>query len=256
MFDSIFAEDVPSYFTEVYKEIERIMHQEITENTINEINGQINGTTEWVKFTYNPRKDSDASKKELYGLLEPKVSDLAINMVAVLEEKTYAESALAVFIIGAGIHLALLQELADVDPNVDDPQQSSYIATIQGYSPEYADHAEKTWETIKKARIAQITKVCIKSQLYPPMAGGPPTDYLYTSEWTDNLTGEKFTDATSFIGGKWTNGNYAELENRANAARTTYINTTIDELQIQMNDPPHAAETWRKLVDQPLAVIE
>lgn len=56
MFDGIFAQDVPSYFTEVYQEIEKIMHQEITENTINEIDGQINGTTTWVKFTYNPKR--------------------------------------------------------------------------------------------------------------------------------------------------------------------------------------------------------
>ena len=256
MFDTIFAEDVPSYFTEVYKEIEKIMHQQITENTIHEIDGQINGTTDWVKFTYNPRKDSGASKEELYNLLEPKVSDLAINMIAVLMEKTYAESALAVFIVGAGVHLALLQELAYVDPNVDDPYQSSYIATIKSYASEYADHAEKTWEAIVEARKKLITDVKIKSQAFPPMQGRPPTDYHYTSEWTDDNTGEKFTDATDFIGGVWTNGNYSDLETRANDARTSYINSTIDELQVQMNDPPHAASTWRQLETEPLAVIE
>ncbi|XP_028394157.1 uncharacterized protein LOC114518377 [Dendronephthya gigantea] len=255
MFDSIFAQDVPSYFTEVYKEIEKIMHQEITENTINEIDGEINGTSTWVKFDYNPRKASGASKDDLHSLLEPKVSDLAINMVAVLQQKSFAESALAVFIVGAGVHLSLLQELAYVDPIVDDPHQSSYIKTIQGYGPDYADHADKTWKSVKTSREALFTEVKIKSQLIPPPPGRPPTDYHYTSEWTDEFTGEKFTDATDFIGGVWTNGSYGDLENRANAKRTEYINTTIAELQKEMHDPPHAAETWRKLVDQPLPVV-
>ena len=167
MFDKIFDQSVPSYFTEVYKEIEKIMHQEITENTINEINGQVNGTSDWVKFAYNPRKDSGASKKELYDLLEPKVSDLAINMIAVLQENAFAESALAVFIIAAGIHFSLLQELATVDPKVQDPHESSYIVTIKGYGPNYADHAEKTWGTIEKARKAQVTEVAIESHPIP-----------------------------------------------------------------------------------------
>ena len=255
LFDKIFDQSVPSYFTEVYKEIEKIMHQEITKNTINEINGQVNGTSNWVKFTYNPRKDSGASKKALYDLLEPKVSDLAINMIAVLQENAFAESALAVFIIAAGIHFSLLQELATVDPKVQDPHESSYIVTIKGYGPNYADHAEKTWGTIEKARKAQVTEVAIESHPIP-FPGKPPTDFHWTSEWSDNFTGEIFSDATDFISGMWTNGTNEDLKNRANDARTSYINSTIDALQKDMNDPSYAADTWRKLVNQPLPVTE
>ena len=258
MFDKIFDQSDPSYFTEVYKEIEKIMHQEITENTILEINGQVNGTSNWVKLTYNPRKDSGASKKELYDLLEPKVSDLAINMIALLEEKTFAESALAVFIIAAGIHFSLLQELATVDPDVQDPHESSYIVTIKGYGPEYADHAEKIWGNIEKVRKAQVADVEMKSQLIPFSAipGVTPTFLQWTSEWGDSFTGKKFQDVTVLISGRWTNGNSSDLENRANDARTSYINSMIDALQKDMNDPPHAADTWKKLVTQPLPVID
>ena len=104
----------------------------------------------------------------MYNLLEPRVSDLAINMVAVLEQESFAESAFSVFIVGAGVHLSLLQELAYVDPNVDDPYESSYIKAIQGYGPQYADHAEKTWDSIRISRTALITEVKMKSQPIPP----------------------------------------------------------------------------------------
>ena len=164
MFGSIFGQSVPSYFTEVYKTIEKIMHQELTDNTIDQINGEINGTSDWVKFTYNPRKDSGAAKAELYALLEPKVSDLAISMIGVLQEEAFAESALSVFIISAGMHLVLLQELALVDPDVDDPEQSSYIATIKSYAAKYADYAEQTWDPIAEARKAQV-KPFLKSDI-------------------------------------------------------------------------------------------
>lgn len=54
----------------------------------------------------------------------------------------------------------------------------------------------------------------------------------------------------------WTNGTNEDLKNRANDARTSYINSTIDALQKDMNDPSYAADTWRKLVNQPLPVTE
>ncbi|XP_028394200.1 uncharacterized protein LOC114518409 [Dendronephthya gigantea] len=253
MFDSIFAQDVPSYFTKVYEEIEKIMHQEITANTISEIDGEINGTTTWIKFDYNPRKASGASKDDLHRLLEPKVSNLAINMIAVLQQNLFAESALAVFIVGAGVHLSLLQELAYVDPNVDDPHQSSYIKTIQKYALDYADHADKTWQSVKTSRKALITEVK-RDEIWLIRVT------VVWSKWTDELTGETFPVSTIWVGvffgiGIWSNGNRQELENRANANRTEYINTTIPKLQKEMHDPPHAAETWRKLVDQPLPVV-
>ena len=74
---------------------------------------------------------------------------------------------MAVFIIAAGIHFSLLQELATVDPKVQDPHESSYIVTIKGYCPNYADHPEKTWGTIEKARKAQVTEVAIESHPIP-----------------------------------------------------------------------------------------
>lgn len=58
MFNSIFPSGVPDYFDAVYKEIERIVNQELTQNTINEINGHINGIQSWVRITYTDSKES------------------------------------------------------------------------------------------------------------------------------------------------------------------------------------------------------
>ena len=58
IFDAIFPPVVPSYFDEVYKQIEKIVNKELTQNTIDEINGQINGLKDWVAITYTNAKES------------------------------------------------------------------------------------------------------------------------------------------------------------------------------------------------------
>lgn len=72
IFDEIFPTGVPGYFNEVYAEVARIVHKEITDNTIHEVNGKINGTKHWVAITYTNAKDSGERKEELTALLKPR----------------------------------------------------------------------------------------------------------------------------------------------------------------------------------------
>lgn len=255
IFDEIFPSGVPSYFTEVYKEIERIVHQEITQNTIDEIDGQINGLADWVKNVYTPRKQMGVPKQELYDMMLPKESDIAIHMIGVLQQKAFAESALAVFVIGAGMHLVLLQELALVDPEAA-PDDSSYVTSVKKYASEYADYAVKTHDVIIEKRTDEsvITPVLTTMNEYPPFPPEAPrgSHIAFVSKWKDVFTGQEFGDATDVIMGNWTNGTLPELESRSAAERDKYIANVKTDLSKAMNDPVGVSLAWRQLINHPL----
>ena len=59
--------------------IKKIVRQEIAQNTINEVDGELNGLKDWVKNTYLPRRESQppVSFKDLFELLSGKEGVLA-----------------------------------------------------------------------------------------------------------------------------------------------------------------------------------
>lgn len=157
IFDSIFPPGAPSYFGQVYEEITKIIHQEITQNTIDTLNGTINGLKDWIVGTYTQRRnDKSVPKQDLFNMLSPKESNLTINVIGVLQEPNFAEPGFSVFMIAAGMHLAILQELAYVDPTTSDPHKSSYIASIEKYAKEYSSYATEMYNRIEGKRMAYI----------------------------------------------------------------------------------------------------
>ena len=143
-FEKLLREAVPSYFKEVYEEVEKLMKQTISKNTIDEIDGQINGIKRWMRNHYMEKKNSNtSSRKELHDLLLPWVNENAVKMVSVLMHPQYAESALGVFVIGASLHLRMLQELASVDPSASSVENSTYIKIMVNYAKDYVQHAKK-----------------------------------------------------------------------------------------------------------------
>ena len=253
IFDSIFPQSgVPDYFDDVYKEIAKIVKEEIEQNTIDEINGEINGIQTWVRNIYTPRKDSGASKQELFDMIQKDEYDIAVHMVSVLQEPAYAEPGLGVFVIGAGMHLTLLQELALVDPNTSDPNKSSFAVSVQLYAEQYAAFADATYDPIEKKRTDDVTPVEITSNSTTPPYSHIPDVYFY-SKWTDQFLGKTYEDATVLIQSKtWTNGTNVEMEERSKKARSDYIQKVKEDLVISLHDPKGVANQWRQLEEQPI----
>ena len=159
IFDKIFpsGHSVPSYFGAVYAEIINIIHQEVTQTVINEVDGEINGLKNWVINTYTPRKEQKSvPKQDLFDMLSPKESNLTIHAIGVLQQNQFAQPGLCVFMIAAGMHLTLLQELAYVDPTVSDPHQSSYVQSIKQYAKEYTTYGATNYNPIEKKRLSFI----------------------------------------------------------------------------------------------------
>lgn len=184
MISEILGPSPPSFYAVVYKEIEKIVKKNLDDNVVSQNKGDVEGLLKWIHFTYNPRKDAGASKEELYRMLEPRVSDLAIKILGPLQEDRFAEAGLGPFLLAATLHLGLLQELAMVDPNVENYTQSSYIKTLKQYALAYADHAEQTMVDIEWERVHSISSV---------HAVGNPLNKLKISRWKDEFTDEKYT---------------------------------------------------------------
>ncbi|XP_033095692.1 uncharacterized protein LOC117100209 [Anneissia japonica] len=258
MFDSVFPDSkVPSYFDKVYKQIAEIVKKEIKPDTINEINGQIKGIRSYVCNVYAPRKESGASKQELFDMIKDNAYDIAVHMVAVLQEDAYAEPGLGVFVIGAGMHLTLLQELALVDPNVSDPTESSYAVSVQKYAKEYVAFVDRTYDSIVKKRTndATITEVKIKSKtILPPPEYHSTPGIEYCSKWTDQFLGKTYKDSTilEHTRTSWSSGTNVEMENRSKKKRSDYIQQVKKDLVKSLHDPIGVANLWRKLEKQPI----
>lgn len=173
--NEIFPPGVPSYFDEVYAEVSKIVGQRIQQNKIDEINAAISNVVHKLNNEYAPARaesdlNTDRDRKRLYALLQKYDQTFLTGpggMLSTLQQKDNASPGFTVFIIGASIQLALIQEMANVDPFNGDEKtgwrpanQSSYgkpkTGTLAKTSKDFADFAETTLAAIIAARRKQI----------------------------------------------------------------------------------------------------
>lgn len=246
IFNKIFPPGIPSYFNGVYKQIEKIVNKELTENTIDEINGQISGLKNWVSITYTNAKESEMSKEKLTKLLQPREPQIAIQLVGVLMEDRYAEPGITVFMIGAGMHLTILQELALIDPDASSPTKSYYAKSVQDYAAKYAPHAKTTTKNILKTRENKIQAK--QTAIYAPsVPGGHTIQLLYWFE--DSVTGHKSTCWINIVGITSSNPDASKQRDEAMA---NYKKEKHNQLVEDMEDPIATADEWLKLVEHPI----
>ena len=265
IFDKVFPPGVPSYFDQVYNEIKKIVQQELAQNTINEVDGEVNGLKDWVKNTYTPRREIQppVPPKNLFDLISGKEGDLTVAVIGILQEKSYAEAGLSVFMIAAGMHLAVLQELAYVDPHASDPQKSSYVQSIKSYAQQYADYAIKTYNSVEEKRIAYVHETSPAIVAYPLDPSTPPpwvpfspgTVTRLTYSWVDEYSKEGLQYNTNVIGGKWTPLSEGEIKEQLSKAMQEHIGKVKAKLTKDLYDPKGTAAKWRELVEQPLVKL-
>lgn len=246
IFNNIFPSGTPDYFDEVYKEIEKIVHEEITDNTIHEVNGHINGIKAWVAITYaNAKESGTESKEELTQLIQPREPQIAIELLGVLTDARFAKAGLCVFMIGAGMHFAVLQELAFVDPKVDSPSNSHYATSVQQYAENYANHAKSTFEAIMSARLGAVEP----RDSYEYLDG---VRYYFHS-FKDHFSG--YSSETWIMHCDTKGCHNTDAEENRNAAMAKYKEDTKNDLVQKMGDPVATANEWLKLKTQPLPSV-
>jgi hypothetical protein len=249
IFEAIFPPGVPDYFGEVLKEIRNIVGEELTRSTVDTINGRINGVVAWSNNTYRPRKQSGVSRKELARMLEPQVNLLYTEAVNTLMEPRYAKAGLSVFGIAAGVHLALIQEQALVDPLQSQPNQSSYAITVKLNAQRYHEHAVATYKDIWTKRENAITVKQDRTVIQDP--GSPYIDTKDRYAWYDSATDtygrwhDDFTDKDK----KFHSGRAG-----AEADRNSRVSSVRSGLVTELGDPEGTASLWARLVQQPIPI--
>lgn len=173
--DALFPPGVPSYFDEVYAQIEKIVDAGLQQSTIELVNGAINSIDSHLVTEYGPaRLGKDLKRLEdrvfLFTLLQKYESTYLTGpggMLGTLMQDRYAKPGLGVFLFGASLHLALYQEMANVDPSNRDgsgefrsPLESSYglpgTGTVAATASKYAEFVDKVWPLLVKDRSAKI----------------------------------------------------------------------------------------------------
>jgi hypothetical protein len=248
IFDAIFPPGVPSYFDEVYREIRKIVKEEVVSNTIDIINGRINGTQQWVATVYTPRKNQDPPipREELFDMLKHYVDLLFTEAVGILLERGYDKPGFSVFLVAAGMHLALLQEQALVDPHQNDPTKSSFAESVKLTAKRYADHIADIYPQItddrKNAVEIQHGQHC--SYIAHDVVC---TDYYRFHDNLNKKNGKEWPKDKDHPG--------SAARNEAEKDRENYYKIILGELSQNLGDPGAIEDQWRQLVDKPIPVV-
>lgn len=158
-------------------------------------------------------------------------------------EERFVESGLTVFLVGAGMHLAILQELAFVDPKVASPSGSHYAKSVQDYAKKYSYHAKATFPKTVEARLNLIQP---KSDTQVSPRSGATISFFWFVDKFNGYEGGHYRMNIDFkVHDKHT-------EQKRNEAMEKYREDQKKVFVAKMEDPVETADEWLELETQPL----
>jgi len=249
IFGAIFPPDMTAFLDDVYLEIQRIVHDELTDVIIDQLNGRIYGIETWVRNTYvNLKASGMYDDEELSEMMREREVEIASEVIGPLREDRFSKPGICAFMIGAGMHLAIIQELAYIDPK-SDPMSSAYIDVLKSWAKDYGDFADTTTDAILSDRLEMIS---VKSETYFDHGSG----YFFNDYWCydsfDQTSLERhwwYTDDKGDRHGDLQAADHAreDLQDHWHAVRA--------DLLEEMSDPYAVADDWLKLIDDPLPSV-
>ncbi len=249
IFDLIFPPSVPSYFDEVYKEVARIVKQELHQHDIDLIEAKINAVLDWERRIYapkSPRNVTDQHEREnLFREVEDQINSLNEAM-SVLTSLWWRESGMSVFAVAGGVYLGLCQEAALMDYKVSNPKLSSYATTIKLTATDYANSLEATFQAVLKKR---VDNVFLKQETVNIQIGRK--SYMTNAyRWVDPIAGTKGKlHALRKEGKKKLVG---DPKKEGEDDMNNYKAQLPEMLAKALGEPLDLAGKWRKLETQPL----
>lgn len=246
--EEIFPPQVPTYFDKVYAEIGKIVSRALTTQTIEEINGAINGKVRWLRDAYTPIREKE-DRRELLRLLRDQSREL-YDKVATLMLERYAMEGLPVFIVAAGLHLTMLQEEALVQSRTsgDGRKLLAENSIAAGTIQDYAGHLEETFPKLVAARGNAVTVVTARHDKCVPTSRGI---VCFRSEdghrWKDTVTGEVGSEFLDYVDGK----KIVSRKANAEADRKKRVAAVVARLDDDLGNPQDIAAKWRQLLTAP-----
>jgi hypothetical protein len=248
------SSEPPSYFTEVYEEIAKIVKSEIEANQMELLNGQINGVVSFINDTYvSLANDTRRSPQELSDAISPRVSVLE-TVISTLQMESFALMGFPAFLTAANLQLALYQELAIRDPMhqgdpMNSPFDSGYAGATGNHGAAFADYAAETWPQVIQARQNAVVLQDIDNKTTG--SRGWETYHQHTYYWEDTATGE---EGTHFAGEKDEPDDWAAKKSQAMIEYNERINAVTEKLKADLGDPDTITANWRKLKSVPLPI--
>ncbi|WP_426746412.1 hypothetical protein VZQ01_41490 [Myxococcus faecalis] len=248
LLSAVFPPDGSDYF-DCLTRLDEIVNQAIEKNTQSQISGAFNEVFRSIKNEYAPlRNDStplaDKANKLLDQLrqhVQTITTASAGGGLGTLQTDQYAQIGFPAFLLGANLHLALLQEMAIMYYFVDQETYEAYIKPRSGviaqYASDYVDFARTTWEKIKVSRRDQIS---IQKAARQISTGRGVVWEDYVAVFDQGKEDMGFSSYTSEMKG------FAAL----------YVDKSLwpsrlQELSNSLNNPPGIANSWSTLIDTP-----
>lgn len=243
IFNGIFGKDTDNVIAAVYNEIGKIVHEQITDAIIHDLNGQIIGIESWVRNTYSNVQDQWSYEQKNQEILDVE-KDLCKDVLGPLREGNFQQAGICVFFTGAGMHLALVQELALQDPKYhEDPMQSGFSNSVRDWATDYSNYAKKVTDDIFSTRMDMITT----TNDFASESG----TMQWVWRWKDSYTGDG--QQWVYVEDSKGNGNGDEHgEEHRDADVKKHRDAVRKDLLEQMGNPYDVIDNWRILIDQPL----
>jgi hypothetical protein len=152
IFARLFPPSVPSYFEQVYQEFRKIVRQEIEENSIRLLVGDVAAVQTHMSAyaQHRQRGNRDAAGQ---ALLE--AWNRSVQVTSRLRE--FPVAGLGPFLTAGGLHLAIIQERALRDTTVNDPNDSSWAEIYVDTAGKFSSYVGSQPDKIVSERAAQIT---------------------------------------------------------------------------------------------------
>jgi len=215
LMSQIFGKGSDLDFKQLLKEIEAIVKIANAKQTIKNQSGEINAVHfEATVFYENEKESNPNNRTSLYNSLEALRSRLN-SALHILMEPECQKPGISVFITGAEIMLALVEEMALVDPNHKDYKKTGSYESFKTCIELYSAHVTSTRKEMMTERLAKVSGV----RRYQRYSSG----YLYCGyEYTDSYTGTRH----SFPDGK----SQAATKAKAEASHREYVDKLSHKL--------------------------
>lgn len=228
IFDIIAKELFGDDTQKMIDKIKEVIQEEIVSNELDKMNGAVQGTLQFLCVEYNNRKmqtdlSDPAKRRELLADLKPYSTKFYTDVIGVLKQDKFAEKGLKSFMTAASVHLLITQEMALVDPDYMDPNESSYLKTFRANASSYQAHVSTNYHNAYNRR----NNMEVYTKQFTDCMG---TSCVHTTSyhWRDNVSGETAGGFTNTKNPDVTAGEHARRSLEKH--RTKVLNELLEKL--------------------------
>lgn len=242
IFARLFPPGTPPYFEQVYQQFRQIVRQEIEENTIRILVGEVAAVQAHMTTYAHHRRggNNEAAEQEI---------SQAWNRSVLVTSKLlqFPVAGLGPFVTAGGLHLAISQERAMRDTMVNDPNDSSWADVYYDNLERFLAYVGSQPDKIVRERQAHITTVAFERRTRTTPYGPIDASVWW---WADRAIGLKREYAAR------RGCCSADPKKTAENHRAAHFASVMNPLTTGLGPVRDIAHHWRKASEAPLPQVE